>query len=339
MMNGIALWRYRRKFQAGGIRGLVIVRASTAGLLSELHLNDLVVATDVTPLVGPDAVRNHLLRIPLADGSTLEVEVGYVSAVNVGIAVRQDGVLVHESHPGRKIAFPEQYREAALSTRDMTLGEAIRQGFREGLGDVDSHYSLDLGVFRRNIVPIAVDLFLCLLFFVVAHQTDLTTAAVTGAAAGLLLLVIQWRARIDLLGGLALFGTMLLILSALLAVTFQSEDAVKYRSSIVGLVSAILFFVDGMAGGNRLAIRLMRYLPYRSMDARRLGIGMGVMGIALAGINVWMARLASTNVWLFYTTFADFAVAGVLCLLVFSYAQGRLIPNLRPRYQPTQNAP
>lgn len=339
-MSGLTLWRYRRKFEIGGVKGLVRMRSSTAGLFSELYLNGRQVAQDQTPPAGPNAVRNHWLKAPLPDGSALEVEAGYISVLNVGIAVRRDGALVHESHPGRTIAYPEKYREAAFAAADadMTFREAIRQGFREGLGDTSKPSHIDLGVFRRNAVPLAVDFALGLLFYLVARQTDLTTSAIVGALAGLVLLAVQRVTRIDLLGGLALFGIMLLILSAVLALTFQSEEAVKYRSSVVGLVSAGLFLADGLAGGNRLAIRLMRYLPYRHMDASRLGIGMGMLGIALAVINVAVARYGTTDVWLFYTTFADMVVAGVLGLLVFAYARGKLMPEARPRYQPTEVA-
>jgi hypothetical protein len=42
---------------------------------------------------------------------------------------------------------------------------------------------------------------------------------------------------------------------------------------------------------------------------------------------------------LFYSTFADIAAAGALGLLVFAYAQGRVMPEARPRYQPTELAP
>jgi intracellular septation protein A len=340
-MSGVTLWRYRRKFEIGSVKGLVRVRSSTAGLFSALYLDGELVARDQTPPAGPNAVRNHWLAAQLPDGSSLEVDAGYISALNVGIAVRRDGALVHESHPGRTIAYPEEYREAAFAAADadMTFSQAIRQGFREGLGDTSKLGHFDFGVLRRNAIPLAVDFALGLLFYIAAKQTDLTTAAIIGAVVGVALLAVQRVTRIDLLGGLALFGIMLLILSAVLAVAFQSEEAVKYRSSVVGLVSAGLFLVDGLAGGNRLAIRLMRYLPYRHMDASRLGIGMGVLGIILAALNVVVARYASTDVWLLYTTFADFAVAGALGLLVFGYAQGRFMPEVRPRYQPTEIAP
>ncbi|WP_133365753.1 septation protein IspZ [Qipengyuania sediminis] len=194
--------------------------------------------------------------------------------------------------------------------------------------------ALALAAWRRNRVPLMVDIGLGLLFFAVAKLTDLTTAALVGAAAGLVLVVVQRLTRIDLLGGLALFGIAMLLLSAGLAMAFQSDDAVKYRSSIVGLVSATLFFADGLMGGNRLAMRLRRYLPYRGIDPARLGIGLGALGATMATANFAVAELASTDVWLFYSTFADFALSMVLVMLVFRYARGEALRDLAPRYRP-----
>ena len=170
-------------------------------------------------------------------------------------------------------------------------------------------------------------------FFVVAKLTDLTTAALVGAAVGVALLMARRLTKVDLLGGLALFGIALLLLSAGLALVFQSDDAVKYRSSVVGLVSASLFFFDGVAGGNRLAVRLKRYLPYRDIDAARLGIGMGVLGAIMAGLNLVVAFYGSTDFWLFYSTFADFFVTMVLILMVFRYAQGKMLRDVAPVYR------
>ena len=284
---------------------------------------------DATPAIGPDATRNHRLSAPLPDGSMIEVDAGYISSMNVGIAVRCDGERIHESHPGKTIAYPEKYRHMVENHANGTVGDALSQSFNDGAGEHNSH--IDFGAFKRNRIPLAVDILLGLLFFVVAKLTDLTTAALIGAAVGVALLVAQRLTKIDLLGGLALFGIALLLLSAGLALVFQSDEAVKYRSSVVGLVSASLFFFDGVAGGNRLAVRLKRYLPYRDIDPARLG--MGVLGAIMAGLNLIVAFYGSTDFWLFYSTFADFFVTMVLILMVFRYAQGKMLRDLAPVYR------
>jgi intracellular septation protein A len=239
-----------------------------------------------------------------ADGRLIEVEAGWISAFNTAIAVSLDGKLVQESHPGRKIACPENDRAQAIATGGDTIGQAIGQGYQEGRGaPIDT--GIDPDAWKRNRVPIAVDIALGLLFFVVAKLTDLSTAAIVGAAAGIGLIVLQRFVKVDLIGGLALFGVAMLLISAGLALAFQDDLAVKMRSTIVGTISAVLFLTDGLFGGRWLGRGMARYLPYTDVDIGRLAIGMGVLGLVTAGLNTAVALLASTDMWLFYTTFLD----------------------------------
>lgn len=303
---GLALARYRRRFMLGTLPGEVVVTARTTGMESVLIVGGGLIAEDKTPLGGPEATRNHKLAATLPDGRAIDVEMGYVSWWTIGIAVRLDGVLVHESHPGRRIAYPE--RAARMAAK--------------GAGD-----GFDPGQIRRNKVPLMVDIALGLLFFAVAKLTDLSTAALVGAGAGLALVVAQRFVRVDLLGGLALFGIVMLLISAGLALAFQDDMMVKMRSTIVGLISAAFFLGDGLLGGNRLGRGLSRYLPYTDIDPGRLALGMGLLGLVMAGLNYVVATLTGTDFWLFYTTFVDFFLVMVMILVVFSFARGRLLPR------------
>jgi intracellular septation protein A len=186
----------------------------------------------------------------------------------------------------------------------------------------------DPGALSRNKVPLLIDLALGLLFYLVAKLTDLTTAALVGAAAGLSLVVAQRFVKVDLLGGLAVFGIVMLLISAGLALAFQDDDAVKMRSTLVGIVGAVLFLGDGLRGGKRLGKGMARYLPYSDVDPGRLAIGMGVVGLIMAALNALVATVASTSWWLFYTTFADTLLVMLLVMLVFRYARRQ---NFSPR--------
>jgi intracellular septation protein A len=302
--KGMRLASYRRRFEVGGVPCEARCDSRMSGLHSELIVNGAKAAEDHTPPTGAEAIRNHRLAATLPDGSAVEVELGYINWLTVGIAVRRDGLLVHESHPGRRIAYPKRAAKMALA-----------QG-----GSADG---IDLGQMRRNRVPIAVDIALGLLFYIVAKATDLSTAAIVGAVAGLGLLVVQRFVKVDLIGGLALFGVVMLLLSAALAIVFQDDMAVKMRGTILGVVSAVLFLGDGLLGGNRLGKGMARYLPYSDIDPGRLAVGMGLLGLVMAGLNLLVARFASTDLWLFYSTFVDFALIMVLILFVFRYARGR----------------
>jgi len=293
---GIGLTRSRSSFTLDGIPCEVVIRAELNGVRSELFVAGMHQATDFSPTSGPQVARNHRLSGLLPGGDHFEVEASHIGATEVGIAVRRDGRVVHESHP-----IP---RPATDPGADPTR-------------------------IKANKVPIAIDIALGLLFFIVARFTDLSTAAVIGAAAGLALVIVQRFVKIDLTGGLALFGVAMLLISAALAIAFQDDMAVKMRSTIVGTISAVLFLGDGVLGGNRLGKALARYLPYDDIDPRRLAFGMGVLALVIAGLNYAVALLASTDVWLFYTTFVDFFLVMMLILVVLAFARGRLLPPRR----------
>ena len=307
---GVALARYRRRFELDGVPCEVVIRAEFDGLHSDLFVAGMAQASDFTSTMGADAVRNHRLAGLLPSGARFEVEAGYISRTSVAIAVRRDGEVAHESHPGKVIAYP-----AAMAKMARDPGA-------------------DMGRYKANKVPIMVDIALGLLFFVVAKLTDLSTAALVGAAAGIALVVVQRFVKLDLTGGLALFGVAMLLISAGLALAFEDDFAIKMRSSIVGTISAVLFLGDGLLGGNRLGKALARYLPYGDIDPGRLALGMGVLGLVIAGLNYVVARLASTDVWLFYTTFVDFFLVMLMILVVFSFARGKLLP---PRPKPGES--
>lgn len=300
------LARYRRPFMLGALPAEVVVTVRMTGMESALIAGGGLIAEDKTPLGGPESTRNHRLAATLPDGRAIDVEMGYVSWWTIGIAVRLDGALVHQSHPGRRIAYPERAARMAAKSGG--------EGF-------------DPGQIRRNKVPLLVDIALGLIFFAVAKLTDLSTAALVGAGAGLALVAAQRFVKVDLLGGLALFGIVMLLISAGLALAFQDDMMVKMRSTIVGLISAALFLGDGLLGGNRLGRGMARYLPYNDIDPGRLALGVGLLGLVMAGLNYAVAKLTGTDFWLFYTTFVDLFLAMAMVLVVFSFARGRLLPR------------
>lgn len=209
------------------------------------------------------------------------------------------------------------------------MSEAAGAGSHSG--DPALPPAFDTEAMRRNRVPIAVDILLAILFYAVATLTDLTTAAFVGAGVGVGLLLVQRLVKVDLLGGMGMFGILMLLVSAGLAILFRDDDAVKMRTTVVGIVSALLFLGDGVLGGKRLGRGMARYLPFTDVDPARLAVGMGVLGLVLAGLNYGVAKLASTEVWLFYTTFIDFLLSIALVLLVFRYARGEILPRRRQR--------
>ena len=302
--QGARMWLYKRPFSIGPMQGLVLLDARFGGLFTSLEVDGRELASDFTPASGPEAVRNHRLTATLSDGRKIDVDAGYNSMTNAGIAVRVDGELVYESHPGRTIAFPP--RLAKMITEKNAQGEAAH----------------DIDKLRRNKVPLLVDVGTGLLFFAVAKLTDLKTAALVGAAVGIALVIAQRFVKVDLLGGLAMFGIVMLLISAGFAIAFEDDELIKQRSTIVGLIGAACFLTDGLLlKGRKLGAGLNRYMAYTDIDEGRLAIGMGLTGLVMAAANFVVVRVATTDVWLFYTTFGDVPLSIGLVLLSVSWAR------------------
>lgn len=300
---GLRIWTYRRPFTADGLPCMLCYSFGLKGATSVLTVAGIEHGWDHTPMSGADAVRNHRIAAKLPSGRVLDVEAGYFSWLNVAVAARLDGTLIHESHPGTPIVMPERARQ-------MIVGETV-----------DGQPAYDMDKLNANRVPILVDIVLGLMFFVVGKYVGLTEAALGGAAAGIALWIIQRVTKIDLLGGLASFAIIMLLLTAGFAWIFQDEDWVKQRSTIMGLIAAGAFLTDGALGGRWLGQGLSRYIAYRDVVPRRLALAMGTVGLVIAGANWTVARLTSTDVWLFYTTFADMLLAFALALFAIQWSR------------------
>ena len=300
-------WYPSQQFEHEGRRYALKPRARTDGLVTLLHRDGALASEDKTPLTGTEAVRNHRHTVTLPDGRTLDVEAGYVGLWKLGAHARVDGATVHESDPGRELAYPEPYRTKIMAAASP---EAVAEN--KALADK----------WKRNRLPLAVDIGCSLAFFGLAKAFGLTAAALVMAGVGVLLVVAQRVTKLDFTGGLAIFGIAVSLLGAAYAWFLRDEELIKLRGTIIGCLTAGMFLVDGLFGGRRLAGKLLRYMPYDDMDAGRLGIGMGVMGLAMAGLNYAVVRLVSTDTWLFYTTFLDLPLVFALMFLVFRFARG-----------------
>jgi intracellular septation protein A len=301
---GLRIWTYQRRFVADGLPCEVRFAAGFKGAETVLLICDVEHDHCFRPSTGADSVINHQLSAKLPSGKTLSVEAGYFSWVNIAIAARVDGILVHESHPGTPIRLPES--AAKMMTETTAAGAP----------------AMDYSKLSANKVPIAVDIATGILFFIVAKFTDLTTAALVGAGVGIALVVAQRFVKVDLLGGLAMFGIIMLLISGGFAWVFQDDEIIKQRSTIVGLIGASVFLTDGLfLKGRKMGRALSRYIAYADINEARLSISLGLVGIAMAAINFGVARLLSTDIWLFYTTFGDVFVSFGLALYAIQWSR------------------
>ncbi len=269
-------------------------------------------AHDRTPVWGPGSVRNHQLRAKLPDGRMLDVELGYMGLWTTGIVARLDGIVVYESHKGRVPAYPDKYRDAAIQHNSL----------RENVQATQAAQGMNGGVFaRHNRLPFAIDIITGLLFYFVAKFTDLQTAAIVGVVVGFALVLFQRITKIDVTGGLALFGIVMLCISAGLAIWLNDDEWIKQRGTITGLIAASFFIIDGARGGPYIGKGLARYMPYSDIDVGRFAIIMGTIGLIMAALNYGAAKLLSTDNWLFYRTFVDNFISVGLVLFGMRFAR------------------
>jgi intracellular septation protein A len=312
-MATMNLWTYTRRFQIDGQTYTAATRFDFKTLTSTLTRGTEVLAQDSTQYTEPGGQRNHRLQATLADGRTLAVTAGSISNWTVGIAVHLDGVLVHESHPGRKIEWPAWSRKIVENGHNAGDPAAAARATAEQQRQTEQ--------WNRNKYSIFVDIALGLLFFAVAKFTNLTTAALVGAGAGLAIVVIQRFVRVDLLGGLAMFGIFMLLVSAGFSLVFDDEDMVKMKGTILGLFVAGLMLSDALGNGGRyFGVRMQRYI-LQPIDPARFTLGLGCVGLFMAVLNWLVARLASTDTWLFYTTFVDIVISVALFFAVLKFAR------------------
>ena len=295
------IWAYVRPFTFHDHRCEVKVTLTLSETISSLYVDDLLV--DEQSIKYIDGLTTFVHPLRTASGVEAKVESGYFNWRNVGIAVIENGRMVHESHPGE----------------DLRYGEALMDdlnGMKENVADAGE------SKWEQNKYSIYADLGLGALFFIVSKITgDLVLAAIVGGVTGLGLIVLQRFVKVDLLGGFAVFGTIMLGISTAFSLVLQDSYWVQMKGTALGLFMATLFMADGLLRqGAYFGARFERYMP-GSLHHNRLAIGMSLMGILSAGGNYVVAENFSEDFWLTYTTFLDFPIFMVSFFLILQWAR------------------
>jgi intracellular septation protein A len=299
------LWTYRHSFAVERISGKVQTVAALSAITTTLLIDGVEVGIDRFETRSAPVLRNNLVKHVLSDGRLLEVECGYLNWWNMGIRVRIDGQLVHESHPGKALGWPQSVQR--MQANKVGIDPSVAQAQNAQM--------------KRNMPSICVDIGIGILFFVVAKFSNLVTASLVSAGAGILIFVIQRFVKVDLLGGLATFGILMSLIAAGFSYAFQDDWMVKMRSTILGVLTAAIFLSDGLLGGRYLGKRMVRYFPYPDISPARLTIGIGLVGLFMAFVNYAIATHFSTDVWLVYSTFGDIAISFALTLGVIRWSR------------------
>lgn len=150
------------------------------------------------------------------------------------------------------------------------------------------------------------DMVLGFVFFFVASQYDILTAAVSGVCLTIPLYFAQQYFKVDLLGGLAKFGVATSLLAAGISLILQDEIFIQLKGTIIGAVSAILALIDSRRDGHFIGKPMSRYLSgFVTLKPKRAARALGVAGLILVAIDLPLAFVLSKDQWIFYNAVLD----------------------------------
>ena len=237
---------------------------------------------------------------------------GFDNGGSLAIAVTEGGRAVYESHPGRSLQV------------DRSSVQTVASEEAPGGLSVEQMTQLSQRKWQRNKYSIYADMALGALFFIVGKVTeDLALAALIGAGAGLLLVAAQRFVKVDLLWGFAVFGTIMLLISAAFSLALQDDYWVQMKGTVLGLLTASLFMIDGLLRrGAYFGARIERYMPL-PLHHDRIAIGMSLVGVVMAVANYYVANHFTEDFWLTWTTFLDLPLSMALFYAVIFWARKR----------------
>ena len=307
------IWTYLRPFSHHGVDYTVEVFFRLTKTFSRLfRCNELL---DEQSVHHVDEIQTLVHNLANDEVEDARVEVDYVSWWSVGIAVIQGEDTVYESHPGKNVRFAEGMMQgSAPSPANDESSDPASPGL-----DIGQMIESNQSKWQRNKYSIYADLALGALFYLVGKFTeDLALAAIVGAGAGLVLVVVQRFVKVDLLGGFAVFGTIMLVISAAFSLALQDDYWVQMKGTVLGLLTSGVFMIDGvLRQGAYFGARMERYMPL-PLHHNRIAVGMSGLGVVMALANYYVAENFSEDFWLTWTTFLDTPLSiGLFYAIIF----------------------
>ena len=239
---------------------------------------------------------------------------GAISSFSFALEVYRGGAL-HWRSSEKPFDFPK-WAQAFLEWVD-------RQDERADLPKTPEQLAREADA-KRLRPAIAVDIAFGVVFFLVAREYGLVSAAVAGACATLVLVIVDRFVKPDLTGGFAVFGAVMALVSAGLALSLQADLAVKLRGSIMGLIGATLMGLDWLNDGRYLGRRFARYFyAFGAIDPKRASLAACVSGLAIVAIDTPLAFILSTEQWIWYNAFLDSLIAIPIFVGAMWFAKAR----------------
>jgi hypothetical protein len=248
-----------------------------------------------------------------ASGSLLAFRTAPHNLFAYGLEVTRDGTVVYRSHPDPFAAMGTIQKIATFGTSD----EGKRQAKES-----------------KEFYPmLATDICVGLLLYIAASYMSLRDVAILGAAVMLALMLVDWTAerlfsrKLRLTGGLSGLAVLMLLLSAAFAWLVDNELAIMLKSSILGLISMVLFAIDAMLGGKYIGDRATQYITFMKLDPRRFSwassIATATQSLLSAAIAIWLSR----DTWLFYKYWVGPMLGVTLSIVVLWKARRQSVPR------------
>jgi intracellular septation protein A len=311
--KGTGMFTYRWRLSVKMTSFCVTARSLWHGTRITIEDERTLLADQTFSHEGEDALAPKSVSVSTQLGR-LDVTVGSIGWWTTACQARLDGEEVFRSHP-----------------KDFRIPASL-QGFFDGVAELNAKSETPEAKarakesaisFKRRWPSLAVDILLGAIFFIVARYTDLPTAAITVAAITLTLIILQpFLKKVDLLGGFAVFGAAMALISAGLSLAYQDDFFVKLRGTIIGAIGAAAFLVDGLFGGRYLGKRMQGYMETAwPIDPKRGAFALASVALILASVDLAAAFTLPNEFWLVYNAALDSLIAIPLTLAALWWAK------------------
>jgi intracellular septation protein A len=289
----------RFKFDLDGIPYTLEARVKGEELVYSVERDDILVHQEQRAMSLSEFHVPYGFQVQTPEG-LLRFVVGSTGLWSLGLEVYRGGAL-HWRSSRKPFAFPK-WAQAFFQWADRLAKDSDAPKTAEQLArEADA---------KRLRPAIAVDIAFAVLFFFVAREYGLVTAAVAGAGATLILVVVDRFVKPDLTGGFAVFGAVMALISAGLALILQDDLAIKLRGSIMGLIGASFMAIDWLNDGRYLGRRFARYFyVFGAIDPKRASLAVCASGLLIVAIDTPLAFLLTTEQWIWYNAFLDSLIA------------------------------
>lgn len=287
------------KFSIGQDQWRAVVSIKGEAMHYHAWCNDIEVGQQKMVLPIAETMEPQTLVVPTQDGE-MTLTFGSIRLLTMALDVKLNGEALYRSHK-------KPFRGAGrLGASFKWLDEVTAEDDAPKATE-----TLEKEKRAKELQPsIAVDIILGFIFFFVAREFGLVTAALAGAGVTVVLFIVQRFVKMNLLGGFAVFGLCMALISAGLAYLFQDDLFVKLRGTIMALIVGGLAITDGLLSGKYLGARMALYMEgLFSLNPRRAAFAMAGSTLVIMAIDLPLVFLLTTDQWIWYNAFLDSLIA------------------------------